>query len=130
MGYESPAISIEALVRACGVDDDHLRIVDPVDQKAVCEALDAGLAAEGLFVIITKRPCALLKEVIKANAGKHVKVDPDKCVGCKMCMKIACPSIAFDDKAKKAMIADVANCNQCGLCMQQCKVGAIEKVGE
>ena len=33
-------------------------------------------------------------------------------------------------KAKKAMIADVANCNQCGLCMQQCKVGAIEKVGE
>lgn len=130
MGYESPAINIEALVRACGVDDDHLRIVDPVDQKAVCEALDAGLAAEGLFVIITKRPCALLKEVIKANAGKHVKVDPDKCVGCKMCMKIACPSIAFDDKAKKAMIADVANCNQCGLCMQQCKVGAIEKVGE
>ncbi len=130
MGYESPAISIEALVRACGVDDDHLRIVDPIDQKAVCAALDAGLEADGLFVIITKRPCALLKEVAKANAGKHVKVNADKCVGCKMCMKIACPSIAFDDVNKKALIADEANCNQCGLCMQQCKVGAIEKVGE
>ena len=127
MGYESPAISIEAVVRALGIDDDHLRIFDPVDQEAAKEALEAAYAAQGPFVIITKRPCALIKEVQKANAGKHVSIDPEKCVGCRQCMKIACPSLAFDADAKKAYVADTANCNQCGLCMQQCKFGAIGK---
>ena len=130
MGYESPAIGIEALVRALGIDDDHLRIFDPIDQEAAKEALEAAYQAEGPFVIITKRPCALIKEVARANAGKHVQIDPDKCVGCKQCMKVACPSLAFDSEAKKAYVADTANCNQCGLCLQQCKFGAIGKAGE
>ena len=128
MGYESPAISIEAVVRALGIDDDHLRIFDPVDQEAAKEALEAAYAAKGPFVIITKRPCALIKEVQRANAGKHVSIDPEKCVGCRQCMKIACPSLAFDADAKKAYVADTANCNQCGLCMQQCRFDAIGKV--
>ena len=130
MGYESPAIDIESAVRSLGIDDDHLRVFDPVDQEAAKEALEAALKAEGPFVIITKRPCALIKEVQKANAGKHVRMNPDKCVGCKQCMKIACPSIAFDAENKKAYIADTANCNQCGLCIQQCKFDAIERIGE
>ena len=41
-------------------------------------------------------------------------------------MKVACPSLAFKDG--KAYIADVANCTGCGLCMQNCKVGAIKVV--
>jgi indolepyruvate ferredoxin oxidoreductase alpha subunit len=91
-------------------------------------AITDAIAAEGTFVIITKRPCALLKEVIKANAGAHCIVDPEKCVGCRACMKIACPSIAFENK--KAYIADTANCNACGLCQQMCKFDAITKVGK
>ena len=130
MGYESPAIDIESVVRALGIDDAHLRVFDPVDQSAAREALEAAYAAKGPFVIITKRPCALIKEVQRANAGKHVRINPDTCVGCKQCMKIACPSLAFDSEQKKAYVADTANCNQCGLCMQQCKFGAIEKAGE
>ena len=130
MGYESPAIDIVALVKALGIDDDHLRIFDPIDQEAAKEALEAAYQAEGPFVIITKRPCALIKEVQKANAGKHVAIDPDKCVGCRQCMKVACPSLAFDGEKKKAYVADTANCNRCGLCIQQCKFGAIGKAGE
>ena len=130
MGYDSPVISIEKIVRALGIDDDHLRIFDPVDQAAGKEALEAAYAAKGPFVIITKRPCALIKEVAKANAGKYVQVDQEKCVGCKQCMKIACPSLAFDTDNKKAYVADTANCNSCGLCIQQCKFGAIERKGE
>jgi len=130
MGEASPAINIEALVRSLGIDDDHLRIFDPVDQQAASEALEAAYAAEGPFVIITKRPCVLIKEVAKANAGRHVVVNTEKCVGCRSCMKIACPSLAFDTENKKAYVADTANCNQCGLCMQQCKFGAIEKYGK
>ena len=53
-------------------------------------------------------------------------MDPDKCVGCKSCMKVACP---HSPENKKAYIADVANCNACGLCQQMCKFNAITKVG-
>ncbi|MCF0142574.1 MAG: indolepyruvate ferredoxin oxidoreductase subunit alpha, partial [Parasporobacterium sp.] len=130
MGEESPVIDMVALVKAIGIDDAHLRVVDPIDQEAVNEALEAGFAAEGPFVIITKRPCALIKEVARANAGKYIKIDPDKCKGCKACMKIACPSLSFDPVTKKASVADTANCNGCGLCLQMCKFDAMERKGE
>lgn len=126
MGEPSPIIDIVALIKASGIDESHLRIVDPVDQEAMAQALDDGIAADGPFVIVTKRPCALIKEVAKANAGKHCEIDQDKCKSCKSCMKIACPAIAFDGKAK---IVDIASCTACGLCMQMCRFGAIGKVG-
>ena len=127
MGEPSPAVSIPSVVKGIGIPEDHIRIFDPMDQEAVKAALDAAYEAEGLFVLISKRPCALLKEVQRANAGKSCKVDPDKCKGCKACMRIACPAIRFVDG--KAEIFDQANCNGCTLCYQQCKFGAIEKVG-
>ena len=128
MGDTVPQIDILSLVEATGLSEERIRVVDPIDQKAMEEALTAALSVTGPFVILTRRPCALIKSVMKANAGKHCVIDPDKCIGCKSCMKIACPSLAFKDK--KAYIADVDNCTTCGLCMQMCKVGAISKVGE
>ena len=44
-----------------------------------------------------------------------------------MCLKIACPVIAFKDD--KAMITDIESCNGYGLCMQVCKFDAISRVG-
>ena len=128
MGYEAPQIDAMKLILSTGIDEANIRVVDPIDLKAMDAAITDAIAAEGTFVIITKRPCALLKEVIKANAGAHCIVDPEKCVGCRACMKIACPSIAFENK--KAYIADTANCNACGLCQQMCKFDAITKVGK
>jgi indolepyruvate ferredoxin oxidoreductase alpha subunit len=128
MGEPSPVISIEALVRATGINDDHLRIVDPMDLKEMKAAIEAGIDSEGPFVIITKSPCALIKEVAKANSGKYCNIDSDKCIGCKQCMTIACPAIAFDNG--KAVIADPASCTGCGLCMQMCKFNAIERIGD
>ncbi len=128
MGQPSPVIHIENIVRATGLDESRIRIVDPLDTAAVEEALSTGIAMKGPFVIITRRPCALIKSVAKANAGKYCVVDPDKCKGCKLCMKIACPSIAFENG--KARIFDTTNCNGCGLCVAQCKFGAIERKGE
>jgi len=127
MGNEAPAVDAVKLILAAGLDEANLRVVDPIDQKAMDAAITDAIAAKGTFVIISKRPCALLKEVIKANAGAHCVVDPDKCGGCKACMKVACPSLAFENK--KAYIADPANCNACGLCQQMCKLNAIIRVG-
>ncbi|NLO47077.1 MAG: indolepyruvate ferredoxin oxidoreductase subunit alpha [Clostridiales bacterium] len=127
MGYEVPAIDILQMIYSTGIDQTCVKIVDPIDQKAMGEAIDQALETDGPFVIVTKRPCALLKEVIKANKGAHCTVDPDKCVGCKACMKIACPAMAFE--GKKANITDEASCTACGLCMQMCKFDAISKAG-
>lgn len=128
MGYESPQIDIVSMVKATGLDENRIRVVDPINLDEVKKALDDAYAAEGPFVIITRRPCALIKEVAKAAANKYCEIDQDKCVGCKACMQVACPSMAFEDG--KAKIVDTANCTACGLCMQLCKFDAIGKVGE
>ncbi|MCI1722106.1 MAG: indolepyruvate ferredoxin oxidoreductase subunit alpha [Lachnospiraceae bacterium] len=128
MGDPSPVVDLVAIIRAAGVPDDHMRIVDPLDSEALQGAFDAGYAAKGPFVIVTKRPCAMIKEIARASANKFCRIDPDKCRGCKACMKIACPAIKFEDR--HAEIFDPASCTACGLCMQQCRFGAIEKVGE
>ncbi|MDO4572405.1 MAG: indolepyruvate ferredoxin oxidoreductase subunit alpha [Clostridia bacterium] len=128
MGEETKPIDLVAIIRATGIDEDRIRVVDPLDVKAVQAAIEAGIAAKGPFVIVTKRPCALIKSVQRANAGKYCRIDPEKCKGCKSCMKIACPAIAFEDG--KAKIFDPASCTGCGLCKSMCKFDAIEKVGD
>ncbi len=126
-GYEVPAVSIEKVILAIGLPEEHLRIVDPVDQAAMHQAIEDGLAVDGPFVIIAKRPCALLKEFIRLNGDRRCEIDPDACRGCRACMQIACPALAFRDG--KAVIADPASCTGCGLCQQMCHFDAIRKVG-
>ena len=70
-------------------------------------------------VIIARAPCALLKSVKRMPP---LKIDADKCRGCKMCMKLGCPAISFKDG--KAHIDDTL-CVGCGVCTQMCKFGAI-----
>ena len=102
-------------------------MVDPIDQQAMHAAIEDALATEGVFVIISRRPCALLKDFIRQNAGRHCEIDAEACRGCKACMRVACPAMAFE--GKKAVITDPASCTGCGLCMQMCKFGAIRQVG-
>ncbi len=128
MGDPAPQADIVGIATAFGLPKERISVVDPIDQQAMLKAIDDALAVEGPFLIITRSPCVLLKEVRRLSAGRHVTVDPEKCRGCRACTKIGCPSMAFADK--KAYVADEANCNACGLCMQQCKFGAISKVGE
>ena len=128
MGYETPKIDIVSLIKATGLEESRIRVVDPIDLDAVKKALDDAYATKGPFVIVTKMPCALIKEVARTTANKYCEIDQDKCTGCKSCMKIACPAMQFSDK--KAQIVDKANCTACGLCMQMCKFDAIGKVGE
>ena len=118
-GEPVTGIMLENIAKAAGVDEAHIRVVDPGDLKATEAVLREELAASCPSVIICRRPCALLKYVKREPA---LTVNADKCVGCKMCMKIGCPCISIvDGKAK----IDATLCTGCGLCTQLCKVGAI-----
>ena len=55
-----------------------------------------------------------------------LKLDREKCIGCKMCT-IVCPHAVFEmEDSKKAHIADKDACMECGACQTNCPVDAIE----
>ena len=106
-------IDLESLCRAVGIKQ--VRVVDPYDLAACDAAVKEELAADEASVIISRRPCALLKYV------KHpgpITVDTEKCVGCKSCMKIGCPAISVVEGKVKL---DNTLCTGCGVCGQLCK---------
>ena len=116
-GDPAAAVNLEELCKAIGIK--RVRVVDPYKLAETEAAIKEELAADEASVIISRRPCALLKYV-KHNAP--FKVEADKCVGCKMCMKLGCPAISMKDG--KAVI-DHTQCVGCGICKEQCKIGAI-----
>lgn len=118
-GDPAAKVDLEALCRALGIN--RVRVVDPYD-LAQCEtAIKEELAADEASVIISRRPCALLKYV-KHKPPLHV--DSDKCMSCKMCMKIGCPAISMTDGKAKI---DNTLCTGCGVCRQLCKFGALQE---
>lgn len=116
-GDPAAKVDLEALCHALGIN--RVRVVDPYDLKACDTVLKEELAAEEPSVIISRRPCVLLKYV-KHNAPLHV--DADKCRSCKRCMGLGCPAISMKDG--KARI-DTTLCVGCNVCSQLCAFGAI-----
>ena len=121
-GDPAGKIDLESLCKAMGFN--RVRVVDPYDLKACDQAVKEELAAKEPSVIISRRPCALLKYV-KHNAP--LAVNKEKCIGCKSCMKIGCPAISI--KEGKAWV-DNTLCVGCGVCEQLCPVGAFESTGK
>ena len=121
-GDPAGKIDLESLCRAMGFK--RVRVVDPYNLKECDQAVKEELSADEPSVIISRRPCALLKYV------KHkapLAVNKDKCIGCKSCMKIGCPAISM--KEGKAHV-DFTQCVGCGVCEQLCPVGAFESTGK
>ncbi len=122
-------VNLKDLISALGIDN--IRIVNPFDQKKTTSAIKEELAKDGPSVIISQSPCALFKRAgIKPKPA--LKVDPDKCEGCKVCLGLNCPPISWKQgitkegsKRKGISRIDETLCNGCGLCAQVCKFGAI-----
>ena len=117
-GDPAGKINLENLCRAMGFN--RVRVVDPYNLKECEDALKEELEADESSVIISRRPCALLKYV------KHkppLKVSTEKCVGCKSCMKIGCPALSIKDGHAHV---DPTLCVGCGVCEQLCRFNAFE----
>jgi NADH:ubiquinone oxidoreductase subunit F (NADH-binding)/Pyruvate/2-oxoacid:ferredoxin oxidoreductase delta subunit len=51
-------------------------------------------------------------------------IDPEKCTGCGLCVKV-CPTQATSGEKKKAHTIDNNKCTRCGACIESCKFDAI-----
>ena len=111
-------VDLLALCRAVGIE--HVVIADPFDVKNFEKVVKEETEREAPSVIIAQRPCALLKSVKYTG---HCEVS-DKCRNCKLCMKLGCPAITATESG---VHIDVNQCNGCGLCVNVCPFGAIEK---
>ena len=123
-GQESKPVDVAKLAEAIGVS---YRLVDPYNIKQCLEALEAAVKEDGPSLIVSSMPCYLFasRRGRKFFEPKEVRVNPEVCNGCKICINdFGCPAISFDKKQKKVSI-DPATCIGCGLCLDVCKRGAI-----
>ena len=116
-GDPAGKIDLEALCRAMGFE--RVRVIDPYDLDGCDRVIREELAVSAPSVIISRRPCALLKYVKHKPA---LRVDHDMCIGCESCMAVGCPAISIRDGQA---VIDANQCVGCSLCSQLCPVGAI-----
>lgn len=117
-GEETKQVNLISLCKAIGIE--HVVVADPFDVKNFENVVKTEVEREEPSVIIAQRPCALLKTV---KYSGHCKIG-DKCKNCKLCMKLGCPAISLKDGRP---VIDETQCNGCGLCINVCPFGAIEK---
>ncbi|MDQ5985655.1 MAG: hypothetical protein CSYNP_01369 [Syntrophus sp. SKADARSKE-3] len=138
-GEKTKEVDLEMLARTLGIDS--VRVIDPYDLKSTKAVMKEELARKGSSLVISSRSCVLFKRH-QTESRKPLKVDAKKCIGCKSCIGIGCPSIAwqlFEDlpadrifrntkKQTGSSLIDPDSCTGCTVCQQLCKVGAIEEV--
>lgn len=119
--YGEPAgqVNLELLAKAMGIN--RIKIVDPYNIEECEKTVKEELTVAEPSLIISRRPCVLLKSV---KHNPPLKVVEDKCKSCKMCMKIGCPAISMKDGKAKI---DETLCVGCGVCTQMCKFDALKK---
>ncbi|MDD5170154.1 MAG: indolepyruvate ferredoxin oxidoreductase subunit alpha [Syntrophales bacterium] len=138
-GEKTKEIDLEALGRTLGIDS--VRVIDPYDLKNTKTVMKEELARKGSSLVISRRSCVLFKRH-QTEKKRALKVDINKCIGCKNCLGIGCPPIAwqrFEDMSKDQIVKnarkqegnayiDAESCTGCTICQQLCKVGAIVEV--
>ncbi|MBN2398682.1 MAG: indolepyruvate ferredoxin oxidoreductase subunit alpha [Deltaproteobacteria bacterium] len=140
-GEATKTLDLVELGKALGIDS--VRVIDPFNIKETRRVIKEELAADGPSLVISRAPCALLAVKQKSGRKPPLRVDPDKCTGCKLCLGLGCPPISwrrFEDmdmkiekKTKRQegiALIDSALCDGCTLCRQLCAAGAIEEVTE
>lgn len=117
-GDPAGKVDLESLCRSVGINS--VRVVDPYNLEECDRVVKEELQKNEPSVIISRRPCVLLKYV---KPKKPLSVNPDKCRSCKRCMKFGCPAISFHDNHAAV---DPTLCIGCGVCAGLCPFDAFE----
>jgi len=132
-GQAAPRISFPKLVEALGVKPERIHVVDPYQLPTLFKLLREETKIDDVSVIITNRPCVLIKDF---KPLKPYMVDAEKCTGCGNCIEVGCPAIHVTRREKVVKASgkevelaftniDSAACTGCGLCLQPCAPEAI-----
>jgi indolepyruvate ferredoxin oxidoreductase alpha subunit len=125
MGNPAPEVSIEGIVQGAGAE--FVKTVDPFDLKETEKVFKEALQCEGVRVVITKHPCAMLTDTQNRRKGINIKytVNQEKCIKCLICVKnFTCPAIYI--KKDGSVNINPLLCDGCGVCVQVCPKKAIE----
>jgi indolepyruvate ferredoxin oxidoreductase alpha subunit len=116
-GDPAGKINLEALCKAIGIS--RVRIVDPYNIDQCSRVISEEMDAPEPSVIISRRPCVLLRSV---TTNPPLTADNDNCTGCTLCMKVGCPAISMkNDKSR----IDNTLCTGCKVCAQLCNFDAL-----
>ncbi len=127
MNEPTNAIDFPMLCKAIGVKN--IRTINPLDLDECRKVISEEMERPETSVIITDKPCVLIKKEGVFTPGKPLAVVEDNCTGCRACLKIGCPAIEWvpsSGKKGKAKI-DPLLCNGCDVCRQLCKFSAIQE---
>lgn len=116
-GEPAGKVDLESLCRALGFE--RVRVVDPYNLTETDKVLKEELAAEAPSIIISRRPCVMIKGTVHQPP---ICPDESKCAGCKVCMQIGCPAISVRDGKVRI---DNTLCIGCKVCAQMCRSGAL-----
>ncbi len=123
-GEKTTPVNVPKLAESLGIS---YRVVNPYNIKQCREALEAAVKEEGPSLIVSSMPCYLLstRRGQKVFEPREVRVDPERCNGCMICINdFGCPAISINKEQKKVSI-DPMICVGCALCTDVCKRGAI-----
>jgi indolepyruvate ferredoxin oxidoreductase alpha subunit len=121
-GEDAGLLDPAKIGKAIGIN--RIREVDAYDIRALETVIREEVAAPEPSLIITKRPCVLLKGTGQTQQKRYT-VNNSECTGCKRCRTIGCPAISF--VGTKAVIDELL-CVGCGVCADICTFNAIEQV--
>jgi indolepyruvate ferredoxin oxidoreductase alpha subunit len=122
LGVKRTRLSIEQVVRGCGVED--IQVVKPFKLRKTIEAVRASLEYDGLSVIVSREFCPLFARAIgERKRYKPFHVNLDKCKNHRVCVnELGCPAMYVEGDQ---VCIDQGLCSGCSVCAQICPENAI-----
>jgi indolepyruvate ferredoxin oxidoreductase alpha subunit len=129
-GDRAKAVDIFEVVKGCGVDS--VSLIDPYDLKKALVMFSDAIAYNGLSVVISRHPCALVENREKIRRGEKIVpfyVKSETCIKCYTCTsEFGCPASWKGEDELPRISPNL--CVGCGVCAEVCPTKSIKPITE